>query len=173
MLLSAKALAAKLPESKDPPTRDWALEHAALSRLIDEEIARVTEERDLPRSASSLIDAVTMTLTDGGDMARRDRWLASRLTLVAQKQRELPLGGALRVELDDSLDPLEKKTGGYPGALAALSLLRGALEETQGMSAAGPSAPSTPPTPGASPSVSDPVRMYLHMSISGRLPSRH
>jgi len=78
-----------------------------------------------------LIDAMTNTLPEGGDMQKRDKWIARRLDAVALAYRAHPLREAQRAELDDALDPLEKKTAGYPETLVALSRLRDLLESVR------------------------------------------
>jgi hypothetical protein len=129
VLGSARDLAATLPD-----TQDTALEKIALSRLLAEELARVDEERALPESASALVFAMTAALADTGDLAKRDTWLAGRLDEIAAACREHPLSQPLRAELDDALDPLEKKAGAYPATVAALSRLRDQLEDAHGAS---------------------------------------
>ncbi len=140
MLVSAKELAARLPDAA--PTQ---LEKQALSRLIDEELARVEEERILPQSASALIDAMSGALVspvggnearDAGDRAKRDVWLARRLDEIGVTYKDHPLPAQLRAELDDALDPLEKKAAGYPATVAAVSRLRDQLEDTHAQSPA-------------------------------------
>lgn len=131
VLTSAKALAAALPD-----TTATQLEKQALLRLIDEEIARVDEERALPTSASALIDAMTGALADGGDRGKRDMWLARRLDEIGASYKDHPLPPLLRAELDDALDPLEKKATGYPATAMALSRLRDQLEDTHAQSPA-------------------------------------
>ncbi len=131
MLVSAKELAARLPDAA--PTQ---LEKQALSRLIDEELVRVDEERVLPASASALIDAMASGLVDTGDRAKRDVWLARRLDEIGATYKDHPLQAQLRAELDDALDPLEKRAAGYPATVTALSRLRDQLEDTHAQSPA-------------------------------------
>ncbi len=137
MLVSAKELATHLPDAT--PTE---LEKQALSRLIDEELARVEEERALPASASALIDAMSGALAspagnnerDASDRGKRDAWLARRLDEIGVTYKDQPLPAQLRAELDDALDPLEKKAAGYPATVAAVSRLRDQLEDTHAQS---------------------------------------
>jgi hypothetical protein len=127
MIQSAKDLARTLPNDADS-----ALERTLVDRLLEEELARVQEERALPESASTLIDAMTSTLPEGGDLAKRDKWIARRLDTITEAYRARPLREAQRAELDDTLDPLEKKAAGYPETLVALSRLRDVLEAVRG-----------------------------------------
>ena len=137
VLVSAKDLAARLPDAA--PTQ---LEKLLLARLIDEELSRVDEERALPASASALIDAMAGAVVspaggnDAGEHGKRDVWLARRLDEIGASYKDHPLPAQLRAELDDALDPLEKKAAGYPATVAAVSRLRDQLEDTHARSPA-------------------------------------
>ncbi|HEY8073532.1 MAG TPA: hypothetical protein VIF62_05470, partial [Labilithrix sp.] len=109
------------------------LERELLVRLVDEELARVDEERRLPWSASALVRGVVETWRapkSMEDAAARDRWLARRLGEVRKSlgAEELDVGRAR--ELDDALDALERlvDSPGFTQATGELVKLRGALE---------------------------------------------
>jgi hypothetical protein len=137
MIESAKDLSRALPDEATT-----GLERMLVGRLLDEELARVQEERALPESASTLVDAMTSTLPDGGDMAKRDKWMARRLDAITEAYRAHPLREVQRAELDDALDPLEKKTAGYPDTIVALSRLRDALEAVRSSALPSPASDS-------------------------------
>ncbi len=127
--------AAKIVASTPSPA-GATLERALLGRAVDEERARLAEERDLPRAASALLRGVVDTWAapatrDKAD--QRDTWLAKRLDEVTAS---LPSGGLTRpelLELDDSLDPLERLTAGsdLQETTRALARLRVALSDAR------------------------------------------
>ncbi len=109
------------------------LERELLVRLVDEEIARLDEERRLPWSASALVRGIVETWTpptSADQTAARDRWLTRRLDEVRQSlgSGELDVGRAR--ELDDALDALEHKVDipGFMATTGELVKLREALE---------------------------------------------
>ncbi|MBX3220422.1 MAG: hypothetical protein KF795_07890 [Labilithrix sp.] len=111
-LAIAKQKIASLPATA-PPER--ASERDLLARLVDEEAARLEEERALPRSASSLVRAIVATWQaprSVAEAADADRWLARRLADLRETMTEPAPASALDVvrarELDDALDALER-----------------------------------------------------------------
>lgn len=115
-LEAAKKKMATLPASK--AGRPTTVEHELLGRLIDAEIARLDEERHLPRSASLLVRAIVETWQppkDEREAADDDRWLARRLSelresMNSQKDPSAALDVVRARELDDQLDSLEHLT---------------------------------------------------------------
>lgn len=139
---AAKQKLAALPAEGPGPR---AGERELLSRLVGAEVARLEEERELPRSASALVRAIVDTWRppEGErDAADVDRWLARRLSeLGASIERA---GGAeldvVRArELDDALDALERLTSttGLEATTQELVSVRGALEAAASKPAAG------------------------------------
>jgi hypothetical protein len=102
-------------------------------RLIDEERARVDEERQMPRSGSELLRGVVTTWSAPSSMAEgktHDAWLAARVgDLLATLAPEGSLTATEISELEDAIDPLEHlaNPGGYPETQGAIARLRVAL----------------------------------------------
>jgi len=130
-----------LPEAAAGEVAAPAFERELLGRLVDEEIARLEEERALPRSASSLIRAVVETWQAPASQqhaAERDRWLARRLREVSASvsggpgagTSASPLDVVRARELDDALDALEHaaESAGLTRSTAELVKLRELLE---------------------------------------------
>ena len=99
----------------------------ALSRLFAEESARVDEERDLPRSASAIVRTLALDLpiddTREEDVRSEDEALVATLDRLRGTLRDGSLGPLQLAELDDALDPFEKRTTrlvATPGAVARL-----------------------------------------------------
>lgn len=112
-----------------------APERQLLVRLVDAEALRLEEERQLPRSASALIQGVAETWTtptSEREVADDDRWLAKRLHLVHESMAAPAPGCELDVvrarELDDALDAIERLSAGMVATTRALVGLREALE---------------------------------------------
>jgi hypothetical protein len=110
------------------------LERELLVRLVDEEIARLDEERRLPWSASALVRGVVETWVppkNADQAAARDRWLTRRLAEIRESlaQGELDVIARAR-ELDDALDALERKVDapGFQATTGELVKLRESLE---------------------------------------------
>jgi len=113
-------------------------ERDLLSRLVDEEQARLEEERVLPRSASALVRAIVDTWQvpkTPREAADEDRWLARRLRELheAMSSPSDPAGtlDVVRArELDDALDALEHLASapGFTSATQELVRVRDALE---------------------------------------------
>jgi hypothetical protein len=109
-----------------------AMEAELLARMVKEELARVSEERRLPRSGSELLRGVRATWIAPSTMSEvrdRDEWLAARVDEIRDS-----LGGAeLRAveisELEDALDPVERLADptGFARSEAAIARLRIAL----------------------------------------------
>jgi len=135
-LEAAKKKLATIPVSK--PTSPTAPEHELLGRLLEAEVARLDEERRLPRSASALIRAVVETWQapkDEREAADDDRWLSRRLSelresMVHAKDPTLMLDVVRARELDDALDALEHLASApnYVKATQELVKTREALE---------------------------------------------
>lgn len=89
-----------------------SLERELVSRLVEAEIARLDEERDLPRSASALVRAIVTTYRaprSERDAVDVDRWLARRLGELHESLGKEPALDLVRArELDDALDALER-----------------------------------------------------------------
>jgi|GEM_PF-1466806 len=133
------AAPADLPRSANGMVPSPAFEKELLTRVVDEEIVRLDEERALPRSASSLLRAVIDTWTppqNAAEAGERDRWLARRIREVASSVSAPMANGAAALdvvrarELDDALDALEHEmeASGLTLATAELVKLREALE---------------------------------------------
>jgi hypothetical protein len=140
-LEAAKKKLATLPASK--PGAPTAAEHELLSRLLDAEVARLEEERRLPRSASALVRAIVETWQapkDEREAADDDRWLARRLSELRESINNttsakvvtpsISLDVVRARELDDALDALEHLTPApmYTKATQELVRTREALE---------------------------------------------
>lgn len=111
------------------------LDHELLVRLVEAELGRVEEERNLPYSASTLVDALVKTWVrppSVEDLVRKDAWLARRLAQIEASVREKTLPEPRRTELDDALDGVEAIVASAPyiASAAALSRLRDALGES-------------------------------------------
>ncbi len=113
----------------------------ALARLLGEEIARVETERDLPRGASAIVRTLALDLpiddTHEEDLRSEDEALVATLDRLRGTLHDGALGALQLAELDDSLDPFEKRTTrlvGTPGAIArlrvALTSLKAAPKES-------------------------------------------
>ncbi|WP_394833911.1 hypothetical protein LVJ94_46145 [Pendulispora rubella] len=117
-----------------PLAKDVELERRLLVRLIDEEKARVAEEKALPRSASELVRGVVACWVPPSSQEagkERDKWLARRLTDVLASLRDGALTKFEANELDDSLDALERLTAGYGESSVAMARLRVALDQVK------------------------------------------
>jgi hypothetical protein len=113
------------------PTRP-SLERELLLRFLDEESARVDEERQLPRSASELTRGIVATWTAPRgleEMHKRDTWLTRRLDEVRASLESGPMRQVEIAELEDALDPLERLAdpASFADAHAAIARLRIAL----------------------------------------------
>ncbi|MBX3190448.1 MAG: hypothetical protein KF819_25835 [Labilithrix sp.] len=133
----------RLPASAPGMVAAPALERELLARLVDEETARLEEERSLPRSASALVRAIVETWAPprGVDpTAARDRWLARRLGEVKTALATTALDVVRARELDDALDALEHAIDapGFGAATAELLKLRETLEAQGSRPPAGP-----------------------------------
>ncbi len=87
------------------------LERELAIRLVAEERARLEEERSLPRGASALVRGVVQTWAppeSSQAAAERDEWLAQRLDQIRASLPGSALSRGALLELDDSLDPLER-----------------------------------------------------------------
>ena len=111
-----------------PVDGDAALERDLVARLVAEEDARLAEERDLPRSASTLVRGMVESWAapaDADAAKDRDAWVTRRLDELRATLRDGALTMFEANELDDELDALEKLTAaGYPSSAAALTRLR-------------------------------------------------
>ena len=135
-LETARQKIATLPVTPSPGPR--TSERDLLVRLVDAELARLEEERALPRSASSLVRALVDTWQapkTPREAADEDRWLARRLgELHDAMTTSSDPGRALDVvrarELDDALDALEHLASapGFTTATQELVRVRDALE---------------------------------------------
>lgn len=115
--------------------RTRAASDRALTRLLGEEMARVEAERDLPRSASAIVRTLALDLpiddTREEDVRSEDEALAATLDRLRGTLRDGALGALQLAELDDALDPLEKRTTrlvATPGAIARLRVALTSLE---------------------------------------------
>ena len=121
-----------------------ASERDLLARVVAGEVARLDEERALPRSASALVRAVVDTWRsprDEREAAEDDRWLARRLRELRESMTS-PEGASpagvpspstqldvVRArDLDDALDALERLCGGMVKTTQELVKTREALE---------------------------------------------
>jgi hypothetical protein len=138
-----KALAPYAHPIPDPHPNDGAkpeLERQLLLRLVDEEDARLAEERDLPRSGVPLVRGLAATWSaprTPAELEKKDAWFASRVDGLRAALAPRTLPPAEIAELEDALDPLERVAFDgtpYPKAHAAFTELRIAL----GALAAGP-----------------------------------
>lgn len=120
-------------------------ERELLARLVEEEIARLDEERSLPLSASSLVRAIVDTWqppTSELEAADRDRWLARRIAGIRETMTAPIEPASLDVvrarELDDALDALERiaSSPGFTKSTRELVLVRAALEDAASKPAA-------------------------------------
>jgi hypothetical protein len=131
--------AARRAEGQEAPPLDAEV----LARLVDEELARVEEERSLPRSASALVRAAVeagAAPETPGERAEREQWLVRRLGEVREAVRRVSDEAGAREaagfdpvrarELDDALDGLERavESAGLTRATAELVTLRDAIE---------------------------------------------
>lgn len=110
------------------------LDRQLLGRLVEEERARVTEERSLPRSASELVRGIVKAWVPPRDeeaLRGRDAWMTRRLGDVLASLKDGALTKFEANELDDSLDALERLTAGFPQTGGALARLRLALDQIQ------------------------------------------
>ncbi len=117
-----------------PLAKDGELERRLLVRLVDEEKARVTEEKALPRSASELVRGIVAcwAAPESPQAAKeRDRWLTGRLDDVRATLKDGALTKFEGNELDDSLDTLEHLAAGYTSSAAAIARLRVALDQVK------------------------------------------
>jgi hypothetical protein len=107
------------------------LERRLLVRLVDEEKARVAEEKALPRSASELVRGIVKAwVAPSADGRRtRDTWLARRLGDVQATLKDGSLTKFEANELDDSLDSLERLTADLAQSAGAIARLRVALDQ--------------------------------------------
>lgn len=125
-----------------------ASEHELLGRLVEQEVARLEEERQLPRSGSTLVRAIVETWQpprSPEEAAVADRWLGRRLaelgdSVTSSRNTRTSLDVVRARELDDALDSLEHigAAAGFGATTAELERLRRTLEEVA-------SAPSTKP----------------------------
>jgi hypothetical protein len=119
---AVKAKLKKLP--------DVGPERELLARVVDDEVARLEEERALPRSASALVRAIVDTWSapkSEREAAEDDRWLARRLRELRESlNAELDVVRAR--DLDDALDELEHVSAGMVKATQELVKTREALE---------------------------------------------
>lgn len=127
---------ANLPATSAGMTPSPAFERDLLTRLVDEEILRLEEERALPRSASALVRAIIDTWPPPAnieEVGERNRWIARRLAEVRESMAKATLDTVRARELDDALDALEHliDAPGFQKSLAELVRVRDALE-TQG-----------------------------------------
>jgi len=148
-----------------PLAKNGELERRLVVRLVDEEKARVGEEKALPRSASELVRGVVACwVPPSGEEAskERDRWLARRLNDVRASLKDGALTKFESNELDDSLDALEHLTSGYAESAAGIARLRVALDQVK---------PATDPTHDGE-AVRRAARMHLGVDIDAELFAR-
>jgi hypothetical protein len=111
--------------------REESASLSALVRLLDEERARVEDERDLPRGASAIVRTLAIdlpvTATREEDLHSEDDGLVESLDRVRATVRDGALGSMQLAELDDSLDLFEKRTERLPRTPGAIARLRVAL----------------------------------------------
>jgi hypothetical protein len=115
-----------------PLSGDAKLERDLVERFIAEEKARLSEEKELPASASELVRGIVATWSEAATpeaLKGRDRWLMRRVDDVRDSLKDDVLTTVELNELDDALDPLERLTVGYTGTAAALARLRIALSQ--------------------------------------------
>lgn len=128
---------------QEPPAAPskWTSDRVLLQRLVDAEEVRLAEERNLPRSASSLVRAmVTIWVPPRSprEAEERDRLLSRRLgevrAALEKSADAASLDGPRARELDDALDALEKQAeiSGLRASLGELVKLRDALESRGG-----------------------------------------
>lgn len=139
-----KSLAKYTSPVADPHPNDGRrpdLELVLLRRLLDEEDARLTEERHLPQSGAILVRAAAATWSPprtAADLEQRDAWFATRIESLRTSLAPKSLRAADIADLEDALDPLERVAFGdgtpYAKSHAAFTDLRIAL----GSLAAGP-----------------------------------
>lgn len=134
-LEAIKAKVKKLPASPN--------EGELLLRVVDGEVARLDEERRLPRASSALVRALVDTWAapkDEREAADDDRWLARRLGEVRASMASTDPDAQLDVvrarDLDDALDDLEKLVGTMVKATQELVKTREALESLSSRPAA-------------------------------------
>ncbi len=111
------------------------LERELLGRWLTAERSRLRTERELPRSAGTLVRGLVAgwrAPRTPQALAQRDEWLAKRLDAVAASLTAGALSLVEREDLEDALDPLETKVEvGWPRSQAALTRLRIAAENMQ------------------------------------------
>ncbi len=138
-----KALVPYAHPIPDPHPNDGKrpeLERQLLLRLVDEEEARLAEERDVPRSAGVLVRGLAATWAppkSAAELEKRDAWFAGRIDGLRSALAPKKLPADEIAELEDALDPLERIAFDgtpYPKAHPAFTELRVAL----GALAAGP-----------------------------------
>ena len=113
------------------------LERELALRVLAEETARLDEERSLPRGASGLVRGIVETWAPPGaprQAAERDEWLAKRLDQIRDSLGRSPLPRDALLELDDSLDPIERLAvpEELPSSARAVAQLRVRLGEVPG-----------------------------------------
>ena len=120
------------PTDSDPAkVAQPELELELLRRFVTTEKLRLASERQLPRSASTLLAATARTWAplDAKDMGTRDDWLSKRLEDVTSSLAPKSLTAIEREELDDAIDPIERLVGdALPKSRAALVDLRLAVQ---------------------------------------------
>ena len=123
-----------IPDPKPTDGRKPELERQLLLRLLDEEDARLVEERALPRSAATLVRDAAQTWTaptSAADLEQRDAWFAGRIDRIKASLEPKKLPSDDIAELEDALDPLERVAFGdgtpYVKSHAAFTDLRIAL----------------------------------------------
>ena len=136
-----RGLAAALAKTNAlPHDGAHATERELLVRVVDSEIARLDDERQLPRSASALVRAVVegwQTPRDEREAGEADRWLAKRLGLVRASMKSARLDVVRARDLDDALDALEGRARRLIATTQEIVQLRDALEEAGAAPAAG------------------------------------
>lgn len=153
----------RLPTEWQSATTRPALEQELLVRLVDEELERVAEERQLPASASELVRAVVATWdpsVPAAEIPARDRWLARRLGELRASIAADSFEVVRLRELDDTLDALEHAIDvpGYTTSTAALVALRETLESQ--------SSRGKPGAPAAWPKVATSLRAHLGVAVT-------
>lgn len=109
-------------------------ERLGFARFIAEERARLARERTLPKAASEIVRAIVgawVPVSDPDMLAGRDQWLAKRLDDLRASLGSGAMTIAERDELDDALDPLEKKIFGLNASMKALAALRLSLSDVR------------------------------------------
>jgi len=114
------------PEDGTPTSR---AEKVLLAKLIDGEELRVTRERETPESASERVRAMVQTWgrpASTREVDEREHLVARGLLIVVADVKEGRLQGPRVLELEDSLDALERLAvpEGYPLATQAITSLR-------------------------------------------------